>query len=326
MIKTKNFNNFPENSKLNIKPLGKDETAMFRLINTYSPAAKKYFLRSELMPSQDFVIDPDTSVGYHIACIKSVSPDEKTVTFHEIWFEQNNVDIIRLHGNSAVDQEVYHFAKISNFNGKNIHRDPQAPIYFEEVDKDTDVILPRTVRKNKRAALNIIDHLNDAEITAFLKNSRLMPLETEELRRNQIEDFAEQFPDLVLRAGSYSADDMARDVNRFIEANLIVWNKDSSGWVDVKSGQIFYKTGKSFQSNAMQDVVKFFMGNDTKYFKYQREYLDMKTAKGESIVTFEKPNVDANVELIGDNESEILKPTNSKPKKFKKAFAKAAVS
>ena len=316
MTKTEIYNNFPKESKLNVVPLKRDETAMFRLVNTFDAASKKYFLRSELLPSEDFVTDPDSGIGYHIACIKSLSADGKKISFHEIWFDPSNVCIIRLSGKSPIENEVYKFCKISNFNKSNPNRDPLAPVMFEEVDQNTDVILPRVLRKNKRAAFNIIDHLNDAEITAFLKNSREIPLQTEELRRNQIEDFAERFPDLVLRAGSYSVDDMAKDVDKFIEANLIVWAKEQAGWVDVKSGQIFYKTGKSgYASNAKQDLVTYFMNNDDKYFKYQRSYLDMKMEKGESVVTFEKPAG----ELVSDADSEII---NSPKKTYKKAFAK----
>jgi len=308
MLKTKNYNNFPENSKLNVPSLKKDETAMFRLVNTFDATSKKYFLRSELAPSEDFVIDPDTGEGYHIACIKSVGADDKVV-FHEIWFEPNNIDIIRLSGKSPYDQEIYKFFKISNFNVSNPDRDPMSPRRFEEVTAETDVILPRTARKNRKAALALIDHLNDAEIIAFLKNHRQMPYQTEELRRNQIEEFAEKFPELVMKSSNYSIDDMAKDVEKFVSADLIGWNKDTACWYDTETNNVIYKAGKSFNSNAKADLVTFFTNNDDKYFRYQRKYLDFKQSKGEAIVQFEK------VEGLTDADSEIMtkKPTTKKP-------------
>lgn len=314
MIKTKNYNNFPSDSELNVKPLDKDQTAMFRLINTFDPVSKKYFLRSELMPAEDFVTDPKTREGYHIACVKSVGVDNK-VTFHEVWFEPNNIDIIRLSGKSAYDQEIYKYMKISNFNVTNPNRDPLAPRHFEEITPDTDVILPRTARKNKRAALILIDAMNDAEIIAFLKNNRQTPMQTEDLRRNQIEEFAERFPELVLKAGAYTSEDMAKDVEKFINADLIAWSKESASWYDTKTNNVILRCGKSFNNNAKDDIITFFSKNDEKYFYYQRKYLDMKHSKGESVVHFDK------VEGISDAESDIMGGTEPVGKVKAKPFS-----
>jgi hypothetical protein len=313
MLKTKHYNNFPEDSKLNVPSLKKDEVAMFRLVNSFDPASKKYFLRSELAPSEDFVSDPDTGVGYHVACIKSIGVDDK-VTFHEVWFEPNAIDIIRLSGRSAYDQEIYKFMKISNFNASNVNRDKNAPARFEEITAETDVILPRIERKNRTAALILVEHMTDQEVIAFLKNNRLNPLGSEELRRNQIEDFAEKFPSVVLKSGNYTSQDMAKDVDKFIDANLIAFSKEENAWYDVETSNVIYKTGKSFsQTNGKEDIIRFFNDNDAKYFRYQRKFIDMKLAKGEAVVKFDNPKG------ISDIDSDIL----NKPKTVaKKSFVR----
>lgn len=259
----KKYNNFPSNSKLNVEPLKKGETAVYRLIGSYDPRTKKHHLRTQLIGSSQVVVDPDNDEVYEAAYISKLKPNGDAM-LGDIWLDSGMMCLVTLRHNSAEDQKKYKFMEISNENLSNPFRDVNIQPLFERVKPDSDSIELRGIRTKKREALAVIDGMSDEDIVAFFRSNSLPDAGQPEARRNRIEEIAEQNPDRFLNGAIVAGlGDIALEVENLQRAKVINYDKTQAIWY-IHTGKPLLKLTRSFHSDPKMELAKYLIKNQDK--------------------------------------------------------------
>lgn len=252
------LNQIPKESKLNtqVKPLGRDDTAMYRLFGSYDPVKKKYFLRDAAVPNLDVVTDPDTGEPYEIGCILNQDASGK-INLAEIWFEKTSMCQFTLHGNNVKEKKIYDYLERSNFLVSNPFRDPSQPALVERVDTDTDTKKLREIRKEKIEAFKIIESMTEAELTSYIKQEKLPMPKTIDAKKDLVEELVEKGgAGKLLNAslGGESAKSMIDIIEKAKKKEKIAWDKVNSVW-SLNDGSIILKVRN--KPNHVSELVTF---------------------------------------------------------------------
>ena len=229
------INKVPTSSVLakRIPALGKSESRRYRLHGSYDPITKKRQLRDVCIPNRDIVIDPETGDVYDIGYVANYGEGGMPV-FGEIWFESAGLCEFTLHGNKVRDQKIYQFIEQSNYIMQNEYRDKSAPLLIERVDETTDSDIVRTIRKDKQKALNVIDAMDDKDVTSLLKQLNLPVGPSENSRRETLEEHVDKGGFKAILNASTGGVDEVKELIALIESlkksEKIAFDKTTGAW------------------------------------------------------------------------------------------------
>jgi hypothetical protein len=226
------FNQIPSDSSLlkKIKPLKKDEHVQYRLRGAFDPKRPgQFFGRTLVLPTQDTISDPDTGETYDIAFIEGVGPGgiPKVGT---IMFEDFNLCLITLKGNSGLDQRKYNYIELCNFLADNPDRDKNKPALIERVNEAEDLKYKRDKRKKVQNALLVVDAMTDTEVLNFVRANRMADAGTPEKRRAGLEDVAEKNPDKFIDMPTIDYTSNYQIIDDAKKAKIIMFNTVTREW------------------------------------------------------------------------------------------------
>ncbi len=236
MIKTEIFNNVP---KALLPPkLKKGEVKVFKLIGMHED--KKDPSKS-LIPSmvsiarEDRIADPKTGEYYDIASIRSIGRRDQfgqlKVNFRFIKFTKEGMGRIFLYGGSIVDQEVYEYLSLSNYNKDNQMRDESIHAIFEVDDNSKTAKERRSGRKIQRQAITLAAQMSDNEVRVFCSARGVDDTQELDILRDYVETFAEKKSNAFIRGIETKDDELKSLLNRAQKASLIKFDERKRKWL-----------------------------------------------------------------------------------------------
>lgn len=281
------YNNIPKDSVLleGFKPLGKEDRKAFRLVGIYDSHTKKKTLRTEILPSEETVMDPNTGDFYDIACIKSQSANGNYEFIDIVFDDMNNGELI-LSGSSNDDQKRWRQIYLSNHNGSNLRRDESKRIIFEEIELDADAKTERQRRRRGQAALEMVDMMSDLDIRAFFM-AKGMPVDgSDERNRNTLEALAQEKPELIEKYPTVGLSQMIDKVEKFKKVKIIQYDKSTREWLK-HDGKVVLAMKKVFGVDPTAELAKFFFKESAVLNSLEADYTELtgkKTVKEEDEV------------------------------------------
>lgn len=257
---------------------------MYRLVDSYNAITKRYTLRDQSIPQQDFVADPDTQETYHIAVIKRELPNG-TYEFEDVTFLAQQLCIIRLNLKHAKDLEKFRFMEITNYNTSNPNRDRNYTPYFERISASTDYDFSRAHRKLVKQAFAIIDLMSEDDIKSFIRATPQIVVKSDdaETRLNAIEEFAELYPQTIIGASTVGLADFEAEIDQLIDSKVVNYDKGATTW-HLKSGEPVFKLSKTFASQPKQALSKFLFKDDAMLAKVRKAATDSDEIKTTDLV------------------------------------------
>lgn len=216
------------------------------------PAAKN-------VPPIDQIWDEEKQEFIDIAAVKSFNA-EGDHTFHEIYFFGNQGGHLILRGGRGIDQEIYSYLTLCNYNGSNPNRDESKEIYFTLVDEKVKSEQERKVRNLKREALNISSDLNTDDVRNYIAALGQDDTRPVEVLRNELETMADNDPKSFLELVNNKQAVMKATLNRAIKKGVIIFDEEQSkfSW---PTGEVIVITARTTGSDAVDDLLAYCVGN-----------------------------------------------------------------
>lgn len=255
----KSYNKIPPDSSLKreLKPLGKNDIAKYRLLGVYDKDTKVKTLRTEVLPEEETIMDSNGNM-YDIAAIKSTSANGE-IKFLDVVFEDVMGCELTLRGNSIDDVKKYERVELSNFNASNPHRDSSVTARFERIEMEADAASRMQERKQKRAALDVVDMMTDAEVDAFIRANNMPNLGAPSANRDQLEGLAERNPTKVLNSPTKHIVEYSDEIAAWKKSKVISYDQRAREWsmYDGKKILTLPKTlGLSPENELMKELFK----------------------------------------------------------------------
>lgn len=216
------------------------------------PAAKN-------VPPIDQIWDEEKQEFIDIAAVKNFN-SEGDHTFHEIYFYGNQGGHLILRGGRAIDQELYSYLTLSNYNGSNPNRDESKEIYFTLVDEKSKSEQEIKVRNLKREALNISSDLSADDVKNYIAAMGQDDNRPITVLRNDLETLADNDPKSFLELVNNKQAVMKATLNRAIKKGIIVFDEEQSkfSW---PNGEVITVTARTTGGDAVEDLLAYCVGN-----------------------------------------------------------------
>lgn len=242
------------------KTLGKDEYAIYRLLNSFDEKGK-FHGRDHSIPVTDVIMDPKSGEPVTIGYVERILPGGK-VKFGQIWFDTGSLcQIIVMPG--VAGHNLYNYLENSNYNISNPNRDTTIHPSFERVSSTKGVQESRDKNANIRLAMNAAANFSNEEVLEFVRSNKdkvkirivMLPDGKPDFDtiRNQIENFSKMEPKRFLGMVVSKPVDETEDGIASIVDQAITDKKIS---FDPETHQFFNKTGKGVFTASNGDVFK----------------------------------------------------------------------
>jgi hypothetical protein len=242
------------------KTLGKDEYAIYRLLNSFDEKGK-FHGRDHSIPVTDVIMDPEAGEPVTIGYVERVLPGGK-VKFGSIWFDTGSLcQIIVMPG--VAGHNLYNYLENSNYNISNPNRDTTIHPSFERVASTKGVQESRDKNRSIILAMNAATNFSNEEVLDFVRSNkdkvkiRIVNLPDGkpdfDTIRNQIENFSKLEPKRFLGMVVNKPVDETDDGIRSIVDQAVKEGKLS---FDVESKQFYNKVGKGVFTASNGDQFK----------------------------------------------------------------------
>ena len=222
------YNNYSEDTKP--KPLGRNETVLYRVYGTYDPVKKKGRLMTAVnIPATDVIQDKKTGEMVDIALIKRIGqggvPD-----LMDLWIGSQTQCLLMLRGNRARDRKIYEYLEICNYNASNKNRLEDVKKIVERVDPAENARCYLKEGRLATDALMVVREMSDDEVRKFYKDSGQASTEDISILRFRLEALAQEAPKKFIRKGGTTTDSIDAILRKASSKGLIVFDRETSSW------------------------------------------------------------------------------------------------
>tara|TARA_Y100001937_G_scaffold128833_1_gene208678 strand:- start:1471 stop:2307 length:837 start_codon:yes stop_codon:yes gene_type:complete len=262
-MKSKNYNNIPDS--LN-KKLGRNETAVYRLINIKPDQDNphRWIIPSarQIRPT-DSAYCPENDNFYDIAYITRVTAQGKE-EFGDIVFYATAGGTLRLNGKRKQDRELYQYLELSNYNTSNVNRvDTYEEIFYrldKEADADEEIVDRRVVVDALNKALN----MSDAEIKTTAGALGVSLSDPIKVIRNEVEAYAGENPDEFIKIASQQTNSLETTVREAVDLGIVQHDAKSGKFVWSKSKKTIYTYKKKIGVKPFAELAEYLLTEDKK--------------------------------------------------------------
>ena len=262
-MKSKNYNNIPDSL---IKKLGRNETAVYRLLNIKPDPdnPNRWIIPSarQIRPT-DSAYCPEDDNFYDIAFISRVTAKGEE-EFGDIVFFATAGGTIRLNGKRKQDRELYQFLELCNYNTSNPNRvDTYEEIFYrldKEADADEEIVDRRVVVDALNKALN----MSDAEIKTTAGALGVSLSDPIKVIRNEVESYAGENPDEFIKIASQQTNSLETMVREAVDLGIVQHDAKSGKFVWSKSKKTIYTYKKKIGVKPFAELAEYLLTEDKK--------------------------------------------------------------
>ena len=258
MIKTKEFNNVET-----IPVLKRTDIKVFQYLDIKpDPNNKGQFIMPSIafMPKVDRIYDPKKDDYVDIANIKSLGIGGAPV-IEPIAFTKQTQGKLMLRGNKTGDREIFEYLMLSNYNKSNPNRDTSIKPLFELIEPTRVAKESRSQRSLRRDAMNVAAELSASEVREFISSMNKDETRDISVLRDELETMAEKDPKQFIALSKDKNKSIQSNVKKAIDKKIIKFDKASSSFVWVGTGETIVQVPRSSKSSYLQGFTNFVLSN-----------------------------------------------------------------
>lgn len=253
------YNKYSE--ELRPKPLKMGQRVTYCIYNTYDKKTGKptRTLSSLIFPNTDVIYDDHQDKWVPIALTLGRAEDGSPRLIDLIITDQM-ANLVTVTGGRARDNAIYEYLELCNFNADNPNRDKNQEILIERFDRNSFAKKRRVERAKKREAVQIAEALSDQDVINWHISKQRASNRDMEVLRQEIEDYAEDYPDEFLTSGGEVAVELDELLRTAGKKKIIKFDKAASTW-QKSDGKSICTVPKGFNISQYKELANWITNN-----------------------------------------------------------------
>ena len=219
------------------------------------------------VPATDTIWDPTAEKYVEIAFAdqSNNSKGGSVAVMRTIKFVAPIGDMV-LTGGKAIDEYLYYYMSLSNYDGGNPNRDVSKEAYYYKVDENKNAKEKRTKRSVKLDALNKATNMTAEEVRDFIAATGGNDKASLDILRDTVESWADKDPAEFMKKADDISANLKASVKRALDQSVITFDKEQMlfAWADSK--EPIMTVPRSQGSDHIRDFVESCI-SDKKYDK-----------------------------------------------------------
>jgi hypothetical protein len=271
------YNQLSEEMLAKIPPLKRGETAKYRVSGSYDPVSKKYRLVTAIhIPTTDVIYDEGKDEWVNIAMIERMMANGNA-KFIDLWLTDSTNNVIILNGSKNIDQKIYRYFELCNYNTSNPNRDPSVNGLIEKIDDIANYMAEHQKSVNRRGALKVVQNWSDDEVIEYwqgidasirvalrAKNGKDIDQKYLAYLKARLYESAESNPEQFIEAvvnNIQKPDDVEGIIKQAKEKGLFKLDMKTGVFL-YADGSVLYKFKKKFGSKPYEILKDYFIKDD----------------------------------------------------------------
>ncbi|RLD00732.1 MAG: hypothetical protein DRI46_06630 [Chloroflexi bacterium] len=161
------YNQISDELAKRVPKLHGNRTIKYRVAGSYNPKSKKYSLLTALhIPATDVIYDPGIDDWVNIALIERILPNGQP-KFIDLWITDQTNNVVVINAKKNLDQQIYRYFELCNYNVSNPNRDTNAPKLIERIDDVANYMAEHELSERRRAAMAVVMEWSDEAVIEY---------------------------------------------------------------------------------------------------------------------------------------------------------------